>query len=134
MVRDGALVVNPAFEWGGGGFVSTAADLARWMAAYRQGKAFPRELWPEVSRGVDASSLAPGLKSGLGMMIATTPLGRAYGHGGIFPGYLTRVRWYEDLGIAIAVQVNTSEIAALPNWAKGTLLDQAAAALRDTGP
>jgi len=134
MMRDGALVENPQFEWGGGGFVSTPVDLARWMAAYRQGKAFPSQLWPEVSRGVDASSLAPGLTWGLGMSIQTTPLGRAYGHGGIFPGYLTRVRWYEDLGIALAMQVNTSEIDALPNWANAPILDHAAAALRDTTP
>jgi D-alanyl-D-alanine carboxypeptidase len=134
MMRDGALVVNPQIEWGGGGFVSTAADLARWMAAFRQGNAFPRELWPEVSRGVDASSLAPGVQWGLGIAIRTRPLGVTYGHGGIFPGYLTQVWWYEALSIALAVQVNTSEIAALPNWAKGTLLNRAAAALEDTAP
>ena len=113
---------------------AAAADLARWMAAYCQGRAFPRELWAEVSRGVDASSVGPGLKWGLGIAIQTTSLGRTYGHGGIFPGYLTRVRWYEDLGIALAMQVNTSEIATLPNWAQATVLDQAAAALRDAAP
>lgn len=45
-MRDGALIRNPQFECGGGGFVSTPRDLARWMAALRQGTAFPDTLWP----------------------------------------------------------------------------------------
>lgn len=132
MMQDGALVENPDIEWGGGGFFSTAGDLARWMAAYRNGRAFPLELWPEVSRGVDASSLGPGLKWGLGIAILATPLGSAYGHGGIFPGYLTQVRWYEALDIALAIQVNTSETERLPGWIN--VLDRAASTLVETNP
>ena len=45
-MRDGALIRNPQFECGGGGFVSTPRDSARWMAALRQGTAFPDTLWP----------------------------------------------------------------------------------------
>jgi D-alanyl-D-alanine carboxypeptidase len=129
MMRDGALVETPAFDWGGGGIVSTASDLARWIAAWRNGQAFPSPLWPEVSRGVDASALAPGHTWGLGMGMEATSLGDVYEHGGIFPGYLTRVRWYEKLGIALAIQVNTSEYDKLPGWAPATVLDRAAVAL-----
>ena len=46
MQRDGRLIYNPQFEWGGGGFASTPRDLARWMAAFRRGEAFPDSLWP----------------------------------------------------------------------------------------
>jgi D-alanyl-D-alanine carboxypeptidase len=129
MMRDGQLIVNRDIEWGGGGFFSTAADLARWMAACRTGKAIPLELWPQVSRGVDASSLRPGITWGLGIAILATPLGPAYGHGGIFPGYMTQVRWYEDLGVALAIQVNTSDKQQLPGWLD--VLDRVASTLVD---
>jgi hypothetical protein len=44
-------------------------------------------------------------------------------------GYLTRVRWCEDLGIALAIQVNTSDFGSLPGWAEATVLDRAVEAL-----
>lgn len=38
-----------------------------------------------------------------------TPLGKVYGHGGYFPGYVTWVRWYPERRIAVALQLNTSD-------------------------
>jgi D-alanyl-D-alanine carboxypeptidase len=30
MISGGKFVINPQFEWGGGGFATSARDLARW--------------------------------------------------------------------------------------------------------
>jgi len=110
LTSDGTLVVNPQYEWAGGGYVSTAADLARWFAAYCRGEVLTPKQWAEVVRGVDA----PGGQWGLGLWIEHTPLGPAYRAQGMFPGYRTEVRWYRDLDLAVAIQVNISDTDALP--------------------
>ena len=120
LTTDGTLVVNPQYEWAGGGYVSTAADLARWMAAYCRGEVLTSKLWAEVVHGIDA----PGGQWGAGLWIEQTPLGPAYRAQGMFPGYRTEVRWYRDLDLAVAVQVNISDTDALP-----VVLDDIARAL-----
>jgi D-alanyl-D-alanine carboxypeptidase len=109
MMKQGQLTLNPQFEWAGGGYATTAGDLARWIAAFCEGRAFDSSLWPEVVRGVDAPSLGPGSKYGLGIHIDKTSAGTAYGHGGYFPGYVSWVRWYPDHRLAVALQINTSD-------------------------
>jgi hypothetical protein len=42
----------------------------------------------------------------------------------MFPGYRTEVRWYRDLDLAVAIQVNISDSDPL-----ATVLDDAARAL-----
>ena len=108
MVKSGKLILDPRFEWAGGGFISNAEDLARWFAAYCQGRAFNPKLLPEVFTAVDAPELGEGARYGLGVVIQDTPLGKAYGHGGFFPGYVTWVRYYPKQRIAVALQLNTS--------------------------
>jgi D-alanyl-D-alanine carboxypeptidase len=128
MIRDGALVLNPQFEWGGGGFVSNAPDLARWVLAFCTGKAFPRAMWTEVATGVSAPDLGKDARSGLGIEIFATPAGTAYGHGGFFPGYVSHVKWYGRSQIGLAIQVNTSADDAFPRPV-AAVLDDAALAL-----
>ncbi|HEX5043884.1 MAG TPA: serine hydrolase domain-containing protein [Candidatus Polarisedimenticolaceae bacterium] len=115
VMKNGKLILDPSFEGGGGGFVTNARDLARWMPLFMQGKAFPPSLLGEVRRGIPAGQLDVGedARSGLGVEIVQTPLGAAYGHGGFFPGYLSLVLWYPDAGIAVAIQVNSSAGHAL---------------------
>jgi len=114
-MKDGRLILDPSFEGGGGGFITNAGDLARWIAYFAKGKAFPGALLAEVWKGVPAGDLDLGknASSGLGIEIFQTPLGVAYGHGGFFPGYLSGVLWYPERGIAIAIQVNSSAADAL---------------------
>ena len=115
MLGDSGLILDPSFEGGGGGFITNPGDLARWMALFAEGKAFPAALLPEVRRGVAAGQLdvGPQALSGLGMEIAQTPLGIAFGHGGFFPGYTSLVLWYPERGISLAIQVNSSAEDAL---------------------
>lgn len=113
MMEGDSLIYNPQFEWGGGGFVSTPTDLARWMAALRLGRAFPLEVWPMViARPPGVADTAQHWR-GMGVHVDINSLGPAYGHSGYMPGYVSWMRWYENAGIAVALQVNASDSSRL---------------------
>jgi D-alanyl-D-alanine carboxypeptidase len=113
MVRDGRFVINPQFEWAGGGYASSAEDLARWTRAYFTGGAYPDSLVRVATDGVEARMLGPGARYGLGVIIRPSPLGETWGHSGFFPGYVTEARYWPAQGIAVTLQVNTSVQGAL---------------------
>jgi D-alanyl-D-alanine carboxypeptidase len=108
MIVNGKFAINPQFEWTGGGYISTAHDLARWAKMLYEGRAFPLDLLPQVVDGVAAPMLGRETKYGLGVIIRKTPRGTAYGHSGFFPGYMTDMMYFPEHKIAVAVQVNTS--------------------------
>lgn len=108
MIEGGRFVINPQFEWTGGGYASTAQDLARWAKMIYEGKAFSPDLLPQVLEGVSAPMLGRETKYGLGVIIRKTPPGISYGHSGFFPGYMTDMMYFPEHKVAIAVQVNTS--------------------------
>jgi len=108
MIVNGKFAINPQFEWTGGGYVSTARDLARWAKMIYEGKAFAPDLLPQVLDGVAAPMLGRETKYGLGVIIRKTPVGTSYGHAGFFPGYMTEMMYFPEHKIALAVQVNTS--------------------------
>ena len=110
---DGRFAVNPQFEWAGGGFASTADDLARWAQALYEARVFSRATLAQAVDGVAAPALGQGTQYGLGVIVRPTPLGTTYGHSGYMPGYLTEVRYWPDHGLAVAFQVNTSANGAL---------------------
>ena len=108
MIVNGKFAINPQFEWTGGGYVSTAHDLARWAKMFYEGKAFSPDLLPQVVDGVAAPMLGRESKYGLGAIIRKTQAGTSYGHSGFFPGYMTDMMYFPEHKIAVAVQVNTS--------------------------
>lgn len=108
MIHDGVFAINPQFEWAGGGYYTSAADLAKWAKALYEARAFSRRMLEQATSGTPARGLGQGARYGLGVIISDTPLGPAWGHSGFFPGYLTEVRYFPEHGFAVAVQVNTS--------------------------
>jgi D-alanyl-D-alanine carboxypeptidase len=108
MIVNGKFAINPQFEWTGGGYASTAHDLARWAKIFYEGKAFSPDLLPQVVEGVAAPMLGRESKYGLGAIIRQTPLGVSYGHSGFFPGYMSDMMYFPEHKVAVAVQVNTS--------------------------
>jgi D-alanyl-D-alanine carboxypeptidase len=112
VIVDGEFAINPQFEWTGGGIASTSEDLARWAKLLYEGNAFDRSMLPTMLDGVPAR-LGPNAQYGLGVIIRETPLGISWGHSGFFPGYLTEMAYFPDHGIAVAVQVNTSDFRSL---------------------
>lgn len=119
VLQDGRFCVNPQFEWAGGGFVSAAGDLARWARSlYGASSSGPTLLSPglrtRMAEGEAAPELGRGVAYGLGVILWNTPRGRAMGHEGFFPGYLSCMRYWPQFDVAVAVQVNTSDFARVP--------------------
>jgi D-alanyl-D-alanine carboxypeptidase len=108
MIEGGKFVINPQFEWTGGGYASTSQDLARWAKMLYESKAFPKKLLPQVVDGKPAPMLGRETKYGLGVIIRQTPAGTSFGHSGFFPGYMTDMMYFPEQRIAVAVQVNSS--------------------------
>ena len=113
MLVDGKMVINPQFEWTGGGMASTASDLARWGKRLYEGRAFDPSMLPKLLDGVPAR-LGPNAKYGLGVIIRETQaLGTVWGHSGFFPGYQAELFYLPAQKAAIAFQVNSSVPGAL---------------------
>jgi len=108
MIHGGKFAINPQFEWTGGGYASTALDLARWAKMIYEGRAYSPDLLTQVLDGVPAPMLGRETRYGLGVIIRKTTAGTSYGHSGFFPGYMTDMMYFPDQKIAVAVQVNTS--------------------------
>jgi D-alanyl-D-alanine carboxypeptidase len=112
MLVDGQMVINPQFEWTGGGVASTAEDLARWGKYLYDGKAFDASLMPQLLDGVPAR-LGQGTRYGLGVILRETAVGPVHGHSGFFPGYQAELLYLPQQKVAIAFQVNSSVPGAL---------------------
>jgi D-alanyl-D-alanine carboxypeptidase len=115
MMVNGRLVINPQFEWAGGGFATSAGDLARWgHALYAASSGTTGEPITASMRGrmINAAvpaRLGPQVSYGLGVIIRpTTPVGQVWGHSGFFPGYQSELVYSVDHGITVAIQINTS--------------------------
>ena len=104
-LRDGAFRFNPASEWTGGGLATNPRDLVRWAKALYEGRAlrgpYLDALLSDPNRIDEESSY------GLGVYIYDLPLGRAFGHGGWFPGYTARMLYFPAERIAVAIQCNS---------------------------
>jgi D-alanyl-D-alanine carboxypeptidase len=109
VMTNGVFVINPQFEWTGGGYATSAGALAQWGHALYTAKAISvraRDLM--IAEAVPAR-LGPETKYGLGVIVRpTTPAGPVWGHSGFFPGYQTELLHLPERGLTLAIQVNTS--------------------------
>jgi D-alanyl-D-alanine carboxypeptidase len=110
--ENGELIINPQFEWTGGGIYSTAEDLARWGKILYEGNAFGNNYLAEMLNGVPAT-LGKDVKYGLGVIVRSAPLGITYGHSGFFPGYLAELVYFPNHRISIALLGNSSDVKSL---------------------
>ena len=111
-IIDGRFIVNPQMEWTGGGFVSTAEDLAKWARDLYSGKVLRQTTFAELIDGVLAKT-GRGDKYGLGVQVRLSDWGVSYGHGGWFPGYLSEMEYFPKYKVAIAIQINTDNFSQL---------------------
>lgn len=107
---DGLFIINPQFEWTGGGIYSTTEDLAKWGKLLYEGKVIDTSLL--LSSSVPAK-LGRDTKYALGVIIRPTPLGIGYGHSGFFPGYMTELLYFPEHQISAAIQCNSSDFRNL---------------------
>ena len=105
---DGVFFLNPQFEWCGGGYASTAIDLARWAHLLYRGDAFEGEYLESM---LDSVPVRPGspVEYGLGVFLRNTPHGPMHGHDGIMTGYLASAGYLPDHDVAVAVMMNTDD-------------------------
>lgn len=131
VIIGGKFVFNPQMEWTGGGFASTAEDLARWATFLYEGKVFGPVYLTQMLAG---DVVRPGLGSGygLGAQIWKGDLGTSYGHGGWFPGYLSQMEYFPAQKIAIAIQFNTDAGRQLKKGPRSYLLDIARVVIAET--
>jgi D-alanyl-D-alanine carboxypeptidase len=106
VIIDGKFVTNPQFEWAGGGFASTAEDLARWAKFFYEGRVLKKPYLDQMLTAVEAKT-GRGDKYGLGVQVRQSEWGISYGHGGWFPGYLSEMEYFPEHKVAIAIQFNT---------------------------
>jgi D-alanyl-D-alanine carboxypeptidase len=110
ILPDGGLAYSPRTEWAGGGFVSSAADLALFLWNYAGGRAL-RDPYLQETLNCVRYSWREGVVGGygLGIFSAESPLGVTYGHGGYYPGYITQMSYYPRYDIAVGYQMNKSQ-------------------------
>ena len=110
VISNGQFVVNPQFEWTGGGYATSPLDLARWGHALYTGRAIGASGRKLMIDAAVPARLGPETRYGLGVIVrATTPAGPAWGHSGFFPGYVTELIHLPDAGVTLAIQLNTSD-------------------------
>lgn len=124
MLEGGKIIVNPQFEWTGGGLASNAQDLARWAKALYEARVFSRVRLAEMLESVEAKT-GKGDRYGLGVQVRQSEWGVTYGHGGWFPGYLSEMEYFPEHGIAVAIQFNTDSVKQLKRSPHALLLEMA---------
>ena len=128
MLVDGELPFDPGFEGAGGGFATTATDLARWAHAL-YGDDVLGALREQAVAGEPAPPLGKDTKYGLGVIVEPTPLGPSWGHRGFFPGYRSELRWFPELRVAVAMLANSSAERRLPRALAATAVELARVAV-----
>ncbi|MCB0589431.1 MAG: serine hydrolase [Phaeodactylibacter sp.] len=109
-VENGRYAINPQFEWTGGGLVTSAEDLAKWMFSLQKGQILSHRMLQEMRLPVAFRSGLPAESGyGLGCFVWQVGEGLHYGHEGLMPGHVTSVEYAADEELAISIQVNTDE-------------------------
>jgi len=128
VIVGGRFQFNPQWEWAGGGFASTAEDLARWARALYGGDVLGKKSLEEM---FGSTTVGEGAGYGLGVEVRRGKLGTVYGHDGEFPGYLSDVRYFPKYDLAVAVQVNADESEAATRFASTAVEDFAQLVVRE---
>jgi D-alanyl-D-alanine carboxypeptidase len=102
--KDGRMKFDPRSEWTGGGLVTNPTMLVEFVAALAEGRIVRPESLAQMLDGGWRDPEQPDWHYGFGMFVAADQ--RAFSHGGLWPGYRTRVMHDFDSGITIAVQTN----------------------------
>jgi D-alanyl-D-alanine carboxypeptidase len=102
--------MDPTVDWAGGGLVSTAADLARFLRALTQGQLLTPTSWTEMTRW---QSGPEGYYDdyGLGLGRYRFPDAQLMGHHGVWGAFAF---WSPELDSIVTGTVNTGRIDRRP--------------------
>lgn len=113
MLTSGVLAFNPQMEWAGGGFATSAVDLARWGHELYAGSAISASARTRMLDAAVPAKLGAGSTYGLGVIIRPPAMAAGmtsptWGHSGYFPGYLSELIYVPETGTTLAIQINSS--------------------------
>ena len=119
MVQNGVYMINPQFEWTGGGLITNSTDLAKYIKLLMEGKIIPNEYLEMMKSAVNPKTGKPDTTGyGLGLEIYQTSDGVTYGHRGIMPGYLSIMEYVPKYRFAAALQINCDQFSGKLNSKK----------------
>ena len=105
--ENGNMVMEPSVEWTGGGFVTSAGDLARLVRFIHESEFLNNDTKKSLISAVDMKSGQPSSYGyGLGTFVWQRDDGPRYGHLGFFPGYLSLVEYSPLNQYSIGIQIN----------------------------
>ncbi|MFC4218869.1 serine hydrolase [Flagellimonas marina] len=105
--ENGHLVLDPSFEWAGGGFVSNPSDLTKMLKFIHEGDYLNEDTKAKLKKAVSMSTgQAFDNGYGLGTFVWSKRNDTRYGHSGFFPGYVSHVEYSQNRQYALAIQVN----------------------------
>lgn len=110
-----SLPVNTSYKVPGGGLLSDANDMARFMIALQQGKLLKPATWNHMITEVKTSKGEP-THYGLGWILGVPPLEgvpsmpTAVWHGGVQQGSTTSIMLLKDKGMAVVVLSNLGSL------------------------
>lgn len=102
--KDGRMKLDPSSEWTGGGLTTNPTMLVQFYAALAEGSVVEAESFAQMLNAGWHNPETPGYHYGFGVFVYAG--GKAFGHGGLWPGYRTHVTHDLRTGITIAVQTN----------------------------
>jgi D-alanyl-D-alanine carboxypeptidase len=102
--KDGRMKFDPSSEWTGGGLITTPTMLVQFFGALVNEQVVRKESLEQMLAGGWRDPDMPGSHYGFGLFIGEA--GKSFGHGGLWPGYLTHVKHFVPGGITVAVQTN----------------------------
>ncbi len=102
--KDGRMKFDPTSEWTGGGLTTNPTMLVEFYAALAEGRVVEPESFAQMLNAGWRNPETPEWHYGFGLFVSDD--GNMFGHGGLWPGYRTRVVHYVPTGTTIAVQTN----------------------------
>ncbi|MCP4221500.1 MAG: beta-lactamase family protein [bacterium] len=106
-VIKGECVINPQWEWTGGGLITTTSDMAKYLKALMEGKIISPKLVALMKQARDEKTGQPAKSGyGFGLEVMDSPHGTLYGHRGTMIGCRSIVQYVPKYGFAIALQIN----------------------------
>lgn len=103
----GEYTISPQLEWAGGGWISSAHDLAIWAETLYAGQTLPAQALQQMHTPVNRQTGQPDdWGYGLGKEIFATRYGKAYGHTGFMPGFQSFMAYLPEQQLSLAFQIN----------------------------
>jgi len=104
---DSTNLFPPSIVWTAGGLVTTTQDTVVFMKTLLDGGLMSPESLKAMTTFGACTILGEGVNYGLGLIGYDTPLGMAYGHGGMVYGYTASTNYVPDADIAISHMHNS---------------------------